>query len=56
MVEPKIDLETRRRCEAACAKLVEAIAELDALGLQADATHAHLCLELVREHLARQQR
>ena len=53
MVDPKIDTETRRRCEAACVKLTEAIEELDALGLQTYATHAHLCLELVREHLAR---
>ena len=53
MVDPTIDPETRRRCEAACVKLAEAIAELDVLGLQAYATHAHLCLELVRQHLAR---
>jgi hypothetical protein len=52
MDEPEIDLETRLRAEAACAKLAEAIAELDALGFEAQATHAHLCLELVREYLA----
>jgi hypothetical protein len=51
MEEPTIDPEMRRRCEAACVKLAEAVEELDALGLQAFATHAHLCLELVREHL-----
>jgi hypothetical protein len=53
MVDPTIDPEKRRRCEAACVKLAEAIEELDALGLQVYATHAHLCLELVRQHLAR---
>jgi hypothetical protein len=51
MNEPAIDPEIRRRCEAACAKLAQAVDELDALGLQAYATHAHLCLELVREYL-----
>ena len=35
--------------------MAEAIEELDAIGLGAYATHAHLCLELVREHLARTQ-
>jgi hypothetical protein len=52
MNEPEIDLETRRRAELACAKLADAIAELDALGFEEQATHAHLCLELVREYLA----
>jgi hypothetical protein len=52
MEEPTIDPDLRRRCEAACVKLAEAVEELDALGFQAYATHAHLCLELVREHLA----
>ena len=51
MVEPSIDQESRRRCEAACRKLEEAIEELDGCGLDLYATHAHLCLELVREHL-----
>jgi hypothetical protein len=53
LAEPSIDPETRRRCEAACVKLAEAIEELDALGFQAYATHAHLCMELVREYLKR---
>ena len=51
MVQPIIDPEQRRRCEAACVKLAEVIEELDELGFEAYATHAHLCLELVREHL-----
>jgi hypothetical protein len=51
MNEPPIDPDVRRRCEAACAKLTEAVEELDAVGLEAFATHAHLCLELVREFL-----
>jgi hypothetical protein len=56
MIEPSIDPEKRRRCEVACVKLAEAIDELDALGLQGYATHAHLCLELVRDHLRRRDR
>jgi hypothetical protein len=52
MDEPEIDLETRRRAELACVKLAEAIAKLDRIGFEAQATHAHLCLELVRESLA----
>ncbi len=51
MEEPTIDPERRRRCEAACVKLAEVVEELDALGFEAYATHAHLCLELVRQHL-----
>ena len=51
MDEPEFDLETRRRAEVACAKLAEVIEELDALGFDAPATHAHLCLELMREYL-----
>jgi hypothetical protein len=51
MVEQSIDQDTRSRCEAACRKLEEAIEELDGCGLDLYATHAHLCLELVREHL-----
>jgi hypothetical protein len=51
MAEPAIDQEARGRCEAACRKLEEAIEELDGCGLDLYATHAHLCLELVREHL-----
>ena len=53
MNEPKIDPEIRRCCERACSKLAEAVDELDALGLDSYATHAHLCLELVRDYLAR---
>jgi hypothetical protein len=52
MDEPPIDPDIRRRCETACVKLAEAVDELDALGFEAYATHAHLCLELVREYLA----
>ena len=52
MDRPEMDMETRRRAEAACVKLAEAVEELDALGFEAYATHAHLCLELVRQHLA----
>jgi hypothetical protein len=51
MVEQQIDQEARTRCEAALRKLEEAIEELDGCGLDLYATHAHLCLELVREHL-----
>jgi hypothetical protein len=51
MDEPEFDLETRRRAELACTKLAEVIEELDALGFEAPATHAHLCLELMREYL-----
>jgi hypothetical protein len=51
MVEQSIDQDARSRCEAACRKLEEAIGELDDCGLDLYATHAHLCLELVREHL-----
>ena len=43
----------RRRCDQACRKLSEAIEELDACGLFDAATHAHLCLDLVREALPR---
>jgi hypothetical protein len=56
MEEPTVDPEKRRRWEAACVKLAEAVEELDALGFQAYATHAHLCLELVREHLVQSLR
>ena len=52
MFESSIDQETRDRCEAACRKLEEAIEELDDCGLEMYATHAHLCLELVRERLS----
>jgi hypothetical protein len=51
MAEPSTDQNARSRCEAACRKLEEAIEELDGCGLDLYATHAHLCLELVREHL-----
>ena len=51
MGEPLPKQDTRSRCEAACRKLEEAIEELDDCGLDIYATHAHLCLELVREHL-----
>lgn len=51
MFETSIDRETRDRCEAACRKLEEAIDELDDCGLDIYATHAYLCLELVRERL-----
>jgi hypothetical protein len=50
-MEPSIDHDARSRCEAACRKLEEAIEELDDCGFDLYATHAHLCLELVREHL-----
>ena len=56
MVEPGTDPEARQRCEAACRKLAEVIDELDALGFHGYATHAHLCLELVRQHLAQHNR
>jgi hypothetical protein len=56
MIAPPIDPERRRRCEAACAKLAEAVEELDALGFEAYATHAHLCLELVRDYLRQRDR
>ena len=52
MVEPLRKQDTRTRCEAACRKLEEAIEELDDCGLDIYATHAHLCLELVRDHLS----
>jgi hypothetical protein len=48
-----MDAATRLRCEAACRTLEEAIAELDACGLEHFATHAHHCLESVREQLRR---
>jgi hypothetical protein len=51
MVEPLMKQDIRSLCEAACRKLEEAIEELDSCGLDVYATHAHLCLELVREHL-----
>ena len=51
MIEPSTDREVRTRCELACRKLEEAIETLDDCGLELYATHAHLCLELVREHL-----
>jgi hypothetical protein len=51
MVEQSIDQEARSRCEAACRKLEEAIEDLDGCGFDLYATHAHLCLELVREQL-----
>src|SRR4051812_36865942 len=51
MIEPSTKHDERSRCEAACRKLEEAIEELDDCGLDLYATHAHLCLELVREHL-----
>jgi hypothetical protein len=51
MFETSIDRDLRSRCEAACRKLEEAIEELDDCGLEIYATHAHLCLELVRERL-----
>jgi hypothetical protein len=53
MGEPAMKRDNRSRCEAACRKLEEAIEELDLCGLDIYATHAHLCLELVREHLDR---
>lgn len=56
MERPIVDPELRRRCEAACVKLAEAVEELDELGLEIYANHAHLCLELVREHLERSRR
>ena len=56
MIEPSINSATRRRGEAACARLAEVVEELDALGFQACATHAHLCLELVRDHLRQRDR
>jgi hypothetical protein len=43
----------RQRCEDVCRKLEEAIAELDDCGLQDYATHAHLCMELVREWVSK---
>jgi hypothetical protein len=46
-----MDRDMRRRCDQACRKLSEAIEELDACGLFDAATHAHLCLDLVREAL-----
>ena len=52
MVEPSMDQEVRSRCEAACRKIEEAIDELDGCGFELYATHAHLCLELVRRHLS----
>ena len=51
MFEASIDQELRSRCETACRKLEEAIEELDDCGLDIYATHAHLCLELVRQRL-----
>jgi hypothetical protein len=51
MAEASMKQDARSRCEAACRKLEEAIEELDNCGLDIYATHAHLCLELVREHL-----
>jgi hypothetical protein len=46
-----MDRDRRRRCDEACRKLTEAIEELDACGLFDAATHAHLCLDLVRDAL-----
>jgi len=46
-----MDRERRRRCDQACRKLTEAIEELDACGLFDAASHAHLCLDLVRDAL-----
>jgi hypothetical protein len=42
---------TRERYEEACKKLEEAIKVLDEDGMYDAATHAHHCLELVRDTL-----
>jgi hypothetical protein len=46
-----MDASARQQCETACGHLDEAIRLLDECGLFHAATHAHHCLELVRDML-----